>query len=198
MPRARANALLIPWRYLAPVEIHGTTILAVRKGGVTALAGDGQVTFGQTVLKRGAVKVRRLEVGGGVLVGFAGGVADAMALLERFEERLKEAKGNLLRGAVETAKLWRTDRMLRHLQAMILAADQEGMVLLSGSGEVIAPEEPLLAVGSGGPYALAAAKALYRHSGLSAPEIAEEALKIAAEVDLYTSGTVTVLTLGEA
>jgi len=180
------------------VEIHGTTILAVRKGGVTALAGDGQVTFGQTVLKRAAVKVRRLEVGSGVLVGFAGGVADAMALLERFEEKLQEAKGNLLKGAVETAKLWRTDRVLRHLQAMIVAADRENMVLLSGSGEVIAPEEPLLAVGSGGPYALAAAKALYRHSSLGAREIAEEALKIAAEVDLYTSGQVTVLTLGEA
>jgi len=162
------------------VEIHGTTILAVRKDGVTALAGDGQVTFGQTVLKRGAVKVRRLEVGEGILVGFAGGVADALSLLERFEEKLKEAK------------------VLRHLQAMIIAADREGMVLLSGSGEVITPEEPLLAVGSGGPYALAAAKALYRHSSLSAREIAEEALRIAAEVDLYTSGQVTVLTLGEA
>ena len=185
----------MPRGYLGGVEIHGTTILAVRKDGVTALAGDGQVTFGQTVLKRGAVKVRKLEVGEGVLVGFAGGVADAMALLERFEERLKEAKGNLLKGAVE---LWRTDRVLRHLQAMIVAADRESMVLLSGSGEVITPEEPLLAVGSGGPYALAAAKALYRHTGLSAKEIATEALRIAAEVDLYTSGQVTVLTLGEA
>ena len=173
----------MPRGYLGGVEIHGTTILAVRKDGVTALAGDGQVTFGQTVLKRGAVKVRKLEVGEGVLVGFAGGVADAMALLERFEERLKEAKGNLLKGAVETAKLWRTDRVLRHLQAMIVAADRESMVLLSGSG---------------GPYALAAAKALYRHTGLSAKEIATEALRIAAEVDLYTSGQVTVLTLGEA
>jgi ATP-dependent HslUV protease subunit HslV len=118
--------------------------------------------------------------------------------LERFEEKLKEAKGHLLKGAVETAKLWRTDRVLRHLEAMIVAADRENMVLLSGSGEVIAPEEPLLAVGSGGPYALAAAKALFRHSALSAKEIAEEALKIAAEVDLYTSGQITVLTLGEA
>ena len=188
----------MPRGYLGGVEIHGTTILAVRKDGVTALAGDGQVTFGQTVLKRGAVKVRKLEVGEGVLVGFAGGVADAMALLERFEERLKEAKGNLLKGAVETAKLWRTDRVLRHLQAMIVAADRESMVLLSGSGEVITPEEPLLAVGSGGPYALAAAKALYRHTGLSAKEIATEALRIAAEVDLYTSGQVTVPTMGEA
>ena len=142
--------------------------------------------------------MRKLEVGEGVLVGFAGGVADALALLERFEERLKEAKGNLLKGAVETAKLWRTDRVLRHLQAMIVAADRESMVLLSGSGEVITPEEPLLAVGSGGPYALAAAKALYRHTGLSAKEIATESLRIAAEVDLYTSGQVTVLTLGEA
>ncbi len=179
------------------MEIHGTTILALRKDGVTALAGDGQVTLGQTVLKRGAVKVRRLEVGQGVLVGFAGGAADALALLERFEERLREAKGNLLKGAVETAKLWRMDRALRHLQAMILAADRENMVLLSGSGEVITPEEPLLAIGSGGPYALAAAKALLRHSALPAPKIAEEAIRIAAEVDLYTSGQVTVLTLEE-
>ncbi|WP_269801867.1 ATP-dependent protease subunit HslV [Thermus sediminis] len=180
------------------MEFHGTTILAVRKDGVTALAGDGQITLGQTVLKRAAVKVRRLEVGEGVLVGFAGGVADALALLERFEEKLQEARGSLLRGAVETAKLWRTDRVLRHLQAMIVAADRENLVLLSGTGEVIAPEEPLLAVGSGGPYALAAAKALYRHSALGAREIVEEALRIAAEVDLYTSGQVTVLTLGEA
>ena len=154
-------------------------------------------------LSGGLVAVRRnMDVVGvlalGLVTGFAGGVADAMALLERFEERLKEAKGNLLKGAVETAKLWRTDRVLRHLQAMIVAADRESMVLLSGSGEVITPEEPLLAVGSGGPYALAAAKALYRHTGLSAKEIATEALRIAAEVDLYTSGQVTVLTLGEA
>ena len=188
----------MPRGYLGGVEIHGTTILAGRKDGVTALAGDGQVTFGQTVLKRGAGKVRQREAGEGVLVGCAGGAADAMAHLERFEERHKEAKGNLLKGAVETAKRWRTEGVLRHLQAMIVAADRESMVLLSGSGEVITPEEPLLAVGSGGPYALAAAKALYRHTGLSAKEIATEALRIAAEVDLYTSGQVTVLTLGEA
>ncbi|MER3536021.1 MAG: HslU--HslV peptidase proteolytic subunit [Thermus sp.] len=176
--------------------MHGTTIVAVRKSGMTAIAGDGQVTFGQTILKTRAVKVRRLEVGQGVLVGFAGSVADSITLLDKFEAALKEAKGQLLRAAVETAKLWRTDRVLRHLEALLIAADQETLLLISGNGEVIAPDEPVLAVGSGGGYALAAAKALLRHTDLSAREIAEEALRIAAEIDLYTSGTATVLTLG--
>ncbi|RDI94873.1 ATP-dependent protease subunit HslV [Meiothermus sp. QL-1] len=181
------------------VKMHGTTIVAVRRDGVTAMAGDGQVTLGQTVLKTGAVKVRRLEVGGGVLVGFAGAVADALTLLERFEAALKEAKGSLQRAAIETAKLWRTDRVLRNLEAMLVLADRENLLLLSGSGEVLTPDEPVLAVGSGGPYALAAAKALLRHSALSAPEIAREAIRLAGEIDLYTSGEATqVLLLGEA
>ncbi|MGQ9692635.1 MAG: ATP-dependent protease subunit HslV [Thermaceae bacterium] len=173
--------------------MHGTTIVAVQKDGVTAIAGDGQVTFGQTILKTQAVKVRRLE---GVLVGFAGSVADALTLLEKFEEALREAKGQLQRAAVETAKAWRRDRILRHLEALLIAADQKTLLLISGNGEVVAPDEPVLAVGSGGGYALAAAKALLRHSALSAPEIAREAIRIAAEIDLYTSGTATVLTLG--
>ncbi|MGQ9511096.1 MAG: ATP-dependent protease subunit HslV [Thermaceae bacterium] len=173
--------------------MHGTTIVAVQKDGVTAIAGDGQVTFGQTILKTQAVKVRRLE---GVLVGFAGSVADALTLLEKFEEALREAKGQLQRAAVETAKAWRRDRILRHLEALLIAADQKTLLLISGNGEVVAPDEPVLAVGSGGGYALAAAKALLRHSALSAPEIAKEAIRIAAEIDLYTSGTATVLTLG--
>ncbi|MGQ9753603.1 MAG: ATP-dependent protease subunit HslV [Thermaceae bacterium] len=176
--------------------MHGTTIVAVQKDGVTAIAGDGQVTFGQTILKTQAVKVRRLEVGQGVLVGFAGSVADALTLLEKFEEALREAKGQLQRAAVETAKAWRRDRILRHLEALLIAADQKTLLLISGNGEVVAPDEPVLAVGSGGGYALAAAKALLRHSALSAPEIAKEAIRIAAEIDLYTSGTATVLTLG--
>ncbi|AEB12064.1 ATP-dependent protease subunit HslV [Marinithermus hydrothermalis] len=175
-------------------RLHGTTIIAVRKEGVTAIAGDGQVTLGHTVMKHGAVKVRKLE--GDVLVGFAGAVADAFTLLEKFEEQLREAKGNLARAAVETVKLWRTDRVLRHLEAMLIAADKEQLLLLSGTGEVIAPDEPVLAVGSGAAYALAAAKALLAHSALPAPEIAREALRIAGEIDLYTNGNATVLTVG--
>ncbi len=175
--------------------MHGTTILAVRRDGLTALAGDGQVTLGQTVMKRGAVKVRRLE--GDVLAGFAGSVADAFTLFEKFEEQLKAARGNLQRAAVETVKLWRTDKILRQLEAMMVVADREQLLLLSGTGEVLAPDEPVLGVGSGAPYALAAAKALLRETRLPAPEIAEKALRIAAEIDLYSGGEITVLTVGE-
>jgi len=176
--------------------MHGTTILAVHRDGVTALAGDGQVTLGQTVMKRGAVKVRRLE--GDVLAGFAGSVADAFTLFEKFEEQLRAARGNLQRAAVETVKLWRTDKILRQLEAMMVVADAEQLLLLSGTGEVLAPDEPVLGVGSGAPYALAAAKALLRETRLPAPEIAEKALRIAAEIDLYSGGEITVLTVGEA
>ncbi|WP_027883224.1 ATP-dependent protease subunit HslV [Meiothermus rufus] len=177
--------------------MHGTTIVAVRRDGVTAIAGDGQVTLGQTVMKTGAVKVRRLEVGGGVLVGFAGAVADALTLLEKFEGALTHTKGNLSRAAIETAKLWRTDRVLRNLEAMLVLANRDTLLLLSGSGEVLTPDEPVIAVGSGGPYALAAAKALLRFSNLSAPQIAEQAIRLAGEIDLYTSGQPTqVLSLG--
>ncbi|WP_457631267.1 ATP-dependent protease subunit HslV [Oceanithermus sp.] len=174
--------------------MHGTTIIAVHKNGQTAIAGDGQVTFGETVMKQGAVKVRELE--GGVLVGFAGAVADALTLLEKFEEQLELAKGSLKRAAVETVKLWRTDRILRQLEAMLIVADASEILLLSGTGEVIAPDEPLVAVGSGAPYALAAAKALWRETELEAADIAEKALKIAAEIDLYTNGNATVLKAG--
>ncbi|WP_119279388.1 ATP-dependent protease subunit HslV [Calidithermus roseus] len=179
-------------------SMHGTTIVAVRKDGVTALAGDGQVTLGQTIMKTGAVKVRRLEIGGGVLVGFAGAVADSLTLLEKFEAALQGAKGNLQRAAVDTVKQWRTDRVLRNLEAMLVVADRDNLLLLSGNGEVLSPDEPVLAVGSGGAYALSAAKALLRYSGLSAPEIAQEAIRIAGEIDLYTSGNPTVYSLGEA
>lgn len=175
--------------------MHATTILAVRKDGVTALAGDGQVTLGQTIMKRGAVKVRRLEAN--VLAGFAGSVADAFTLFEKFEEQLRAAKGNLTRAAVETVKLWRTDKVLRQLEAMMIVADPEQLLLLSGSGEVIAPDEPVLGVGSGAPYAIAAAKALLRHSDLPAPDLAREALRVAAEIDLYTGGEITILSVGE-
>ena len=177
--------------------MHGTTIVAVRREGVTAIAGDGQVTLGQTIMKTGAVKVRRLEVAGGILVGFAGAVADALTLLEKFEGALGAAKGNLQRAAIETAKLWRTDRVLRNLEAMLVLADTENLLLLSGNGEVLSPDEPLISVGSGGPYALSAAKALLRYSTLSAPEIAQQAIVIAGETDLYTSGNPTVLSVGD-
>jgi len=177
--------------------MHGTTIVAVRRDGVTAIAGDGQVTLGQTIMKTGAVKVRRLEQGEGILVGFAGAVADALVLVEKFEGALSGAKGNLQRAAIETAKLWRSDRILRNLEAMLVLADRHSLLLLSGNGEVLSPDEPVMAVGSGGPYALAAAKALLRYSSLPAPQIAEQAIRIAGEIDLYTSGQATqVLSIG--
>lgn len=175
--------------------MHGTTIVAVNKDGVTALAGDGQVTLGDTIVKRGAVKVRALA-DGDVIAGFAGTVSDAFTLLEKFEAYLESAKGNLLRAAVETVKEWRTDRVLRNLEALLIVADVEQILTLSGMGDVIAPDEKVAAVGSGGAYAQAAATALVRNTELSAEEIARQALLIAAEIDIYTSGTPTVLTVG--
>ena len=168
--------------------------MAVRRHGQTAIAGDGQVTLGQTIMKTGAVKVRRLE--GGVLVGFAGAVADALTLLDKFEQSLVAAKGNLGRAAVETAKLWRTDRVLRSLEAMLILADPHQLLLLSGNGDVLTPDEDVLAVGSGGAYAQSAALALLRHSDLTAADIAREAILIAARIDLYTYGSPTVLVSG--
>lgn len=176
-------------------RMHGTTIVAVHRDGVTAIAGDGQVTLGDTIVKRGAVKVRTLA-DGAALAGFAGAVSDAFTLLEKFEGYLEENRGQLLRAAIDTVKEWRTDKMLRQLEAMLIVADAEQILTLSGSGDVVRPDDPVAAVGSGGPYAQAAALALLRHSPLSAPEIARTALLIAAEIDLYTSGTATVLTLG--
>jgi len=165
---------------------RSTTVLAVKRDGKVVMGGDGQVTLGSTVVKQTARKVRRIA-DGQVLVGFAGGAADGMALLERLEGKLREHRGNLLRAAVELAKEWRTDRYLRRLEAVLLAADREHMLLISGSGDVIEPDEPVLAVGSGGDYARAAALALYRNTGLSAREIVEEALKIAAQMCVYTN-----------
>lgn len=178
-------------------RMHGTTIVAVHRDGVTALAGDGQVTLGETIVKKGAVKVRTLA-DGKVLTGFAGAVSDAFTLLDKFEGYLESHKGNLLKAAVETVKEWRTDRALRNLEALLIVADATQMLTLSGSGDVIAPDENVVAVGSGGPYAQAAALALLRHTNLSAEEIARTALLIAAEIDVYTSGTATVLTVGAA
>ena len=173
--------------------MHGTTIVAVHRDGVSALAGDGQVTLGDQIVKKGAVKVRTL-MDGQVLAGFAGAVSDAFTLLEKFEGHLNASKGNLTRAAVETVKEWRTDRVLRNLEAMLVVADDEQILTLSGVGDVVAPDEPVAAVGSGGAYALAAAAALLRHTDLSAEEIAREAIQVAADIDIYTSGTATVLT----
>jgi ATP-dependent HslUV protease subunit HslV len=175
-------------------RMHGTTIVAVHRDGVTALAGDGQVTLGETIVKKGAVKVRTLA-DGKVLTGFAGAVSDAFTLLDKFEGHLDSSKGNLLKAAVETVKEWRTDRALRNLEALLIVADATQMLTLSGSGDVIAPDENVVAVGAGGAYAQAAALALLRHTDLSAEEIARTALLIAAEIDIYTSGTATVLTV---
>ncbi len=176
-------------------RMHGTTIVAVHKDGITAIAGDGQVTLGETVVKRGAVKVRALA-DGRVVTGFAGAVSDAFTLLDKFEGYLTSAKGNLLKAAVDTVKEWRTDRALRNLEAMLIVADDEQILTLSGVGDVIAPDEPIAAVGSGGPYAQAAATALLRETDLGAEQIARKALAIAAEIDIYTSGNATVLVTG--
>jgi ATP-dependent HslUV protease subunit HslV len=179
---------------MQPPTLHGTTILAVRHGGRTAVAGDGQVSFGETIVKRGARKIRRLH-GGQVLAGFAGSAADSLALFARFESKLEEHRGSLERAAVELAREWRTDRMLRRLEAFLLVADRDASFLLSGSGDVIAPDDGLLAVGSGGPYALAAARALVAHSNLEAGELAQEALRIAASICVYTNDAILVETL---
>lgn len=175
--------------------MHGTTIVAVNRDGITALAGDGQVTMGDTIVKRGAIKVRALS-DGEVLAGFAGAVSDAFTLIEKYEGYLDQFRGNLLRAAVETVKEWRTDRALRNLEALLLVADGDQILTLSGMGDVIAPDDPVAAVGSGGAYAQAAALALLRHTEMPAEEIARRALLIAAEIDIYTSGNATVLTVG--
>lgn len=179
---------------MQPTTLHGTTILAVRHAGRTAVAGDGQVSFGETIVKRGARKIRRLH-GGQVLAGFAGSAADSLALFARFESKLEEHRGSLERAAVELAREWRTDRMLRRLEAFLLVADRDASFLLSGSGDVIAPDDGLLAVGSGGAYALAAARALVAHSNLEAGDLAREALRIAASICVYTNDAILVETL---
>jgi ATP-dependent HslUV protease subunit HslV len=165
---------------------HGTTILSVRRGPSVALGGDGQVTLGQVVLKGGAKKVRRLY-NDRILAGFAGGTADAFTLFERFEAKLEKHQGNLLRSAVELAKDWRTDRILRRLEAMLAVADREKSLVITGMGDVLEPELGILAIGSGGPYAQAAARALLENSTLPAREIVEKALSIAADICIYTN-----------
>jgi ATP-dependent HslUV protease, peptidase subunit HslV len=172
-------------------KFHSTTILAIRHNGKVALGGDGQVTLGNVVMKSDAHKVRRLH-DGKVLTGFAGASADAFALLERFEARLKDFQGNVPRAATELAKDWRTDRNLRRLEAMLVAADRENLLLVSGTGDVIQPSEGVAAIGSGGPYALAAARALMIHSSLSAAQIARAALEIAGDLCIYTNRNIEV------
>lgn len=173
------------------MHFRATTILAVRRGGKVAIAGDGQVTVGETRMKRKANKIRRLSEGR-VLAGFAGSAADAFTLFERFEEKLDQYHGSLVRAAVELAKEWRTDRMLRRLEALLLVADRERMLVVSGSGEVIEPDEDASGIGSGGAYALAAAQALLAHTSLSAKEIAVQSLKIAADICIYTNDQIMV------
>jgi ATP-dependent HslUV protease subunit HslV len=171
--------------------LHGTTILAVRRNGKTAIAGDGQVTVGATVMKHNAKKVRKMY-NDKVLAGFAGATADAFTLFEKFEAKLDQYHGNLTRAAVELAKDWRTDRVLRRLEALMIVADHERSFILSGNGDVIEPENGISAIGSGGPYALAAARALVDHTKLDTREIVEEAMKIAAEICIYTNNVVTI------
>ena len=173
---------------------HGTTILAVRKSGRVALGGDGQVSIGDTIVKSKANKVRALK-GGKVLAGFAGSVADALNLFERFEEKLERYPGNLPRAAVELAKDWRSDRVLRRLEALLVVADLEHSFLVSGSGELIEPDDGILAVGSGGNYALAAARALVGDPALSARDVVQRGLEIAAEICVFTNRNVTILEL---
>jgi len=169
-------------------------VVSVRHRGRVAVAGDGQVTVGQTIMKAGARKVRKVYHDR-VLAGFAGAAADAFTLFSRFEAKLEEHRGNLPRAAVELAKEWRMDRVLRRLEALLAVADAESTFILSGTGDVIEPDDGLVGIGSGGPYALAAARALRAHSQLEAPEIAEQALRIAAGICVYTNDHVTVLTL---
>ena len=180
-------------------SFHATTIISARQGNSVAVAGDGQVSLGQTVAKADAVKVRRLDGLGaesaGVLVGFAGSAADAFALLERFEAKLKESPTNLLRAAIELAKYWRTDRALRRLESLLVVADRSTTLMISGQGDVIEPSDGICAIGSGGSYALAAARALVRHTQLSPAELCREALIVAGEICVYTNTNVTVLEL---
>ncbi len=172
-------------------SFHATTILSVRRDGQIVIGGDGQVTLGNTVVKANARKVRRLG-GGNVLAGFAGATADAFTLFELFEQKLEKHGNNLTRAAVELAKDWRTDRRLGRLEAMLAVADKEASLLISGNGDVLEPEHGLIAIGSGGPYAQSAAKALLENSSLSAREIVEKALKIAGDVCIYTNHNITI------
>lgn len=176
------------------MKAYATTIVAVHKNGKVAIAGDGQVTIENQIMKAGAKKVRRMH-DGKVIAGFAGSVADAYALLDKFEAKLDESHGNIMRAVREFAKEWRTDRILRRLEAMMIVADSEHLLVISGSGEVIEPDDGIAAIGSGGGYALAAARALARHTNLPPERIVEEAMRIAASICVYTNDNITVQSL---
>ena len=180
MPTARKNQ-----------QMHGTTVLCVRKESKVVLAADGQVTLGEGVIKHNAKKVRRLY-NDKILAGFAGSTADALSLFARFENKLQEFHGNLPRAAVELAKEWRTDRSLRHLDALLVVADAKSTFLLSGNGDVIEPDDGIIAIGSGGPYALSAARALAKHTKLGTKDIASEAMRIASEICIYTNANFSI------
>lgn len=175
-------------------QYHATTIVCVRRDNQIAIGGDGQVSLGNTIMKGNAKKVRRLY-NGKILAGFAGGTADAFTLFERFESKLEKHQGHLVKAAVELAKDWRTDKMLRRLEALLAVADASASLIITGNGDVIEPEEHLLAIGSGGPFAQSAAKALLKHTNLSAEEVVREALKIAGDICIYTNHHVTLETL---
>ena len=179
---------------MALPQLRSTTILCVRKDGHVAMGGDGQVTVGDTIMKARAQKVRLLK-GNRVAAGFAGGAADALTLFEKFEEKLDRFPGNLTRAAVELAKDWRSDRVLRRLEAQLVIADKEQILSVTGNGEVVEPDDPVMAIGSGGAYAFAAARALQAHSGLNARQIVEEAMAIAADICIYTNRNLTVVEL---
>ncbi|MCD6419254.1 MAG: ATP-dependent protease subunit HslV [Synergistetes bacterium] len=168
------------------MKFRGTTVIALKHRGKSVMGGDGQVTFGDTILKSGAKKVRKI-FDGRVVAGFAGSTADAFTLFDRFESKLQKYQGNLMRASVELAKDWRTDKILRRLEALLIVMDKDHMFIISGSGDVVEPEEGVAAIGSGGNYALSAAKALLRHSNLSAEEIVRESLRIASEICVYTN-----------
>jgi ATP-dependent HslUV protease, peptidase subunit HslV len=180
---------------MTAINMHGTTICCVRKNGVTAIAGDGQVTLGDTVIKHGARKVRTMR-DGSIVAGFAGSTADAMNLFDRFEAKLDEHGGSLTRAAVALAKDWRTDRYLRKLEAMMIVADHERILMVSGNGDVLEPDDAISAIGSGGSYARAAATALLRHADLSAEQIVREAMSIASEICIYTNSEIRVESVG--
>jgi len=170
---------------------HGTTIIAVRRSGKVAIAGDGQVTLGATVMKGSAIKIRRMK-GGKALAGFAGSTADAMTLYDKFEAKLGEFRGNLTRAAVELAKDWRTDKILRRLEALLIVADADHSFIISGAGDVIEPEHGIAAIGSGGPYAMAAARMLIEHTAFDATEIASKAVGMASEICIYTNNNISM------
>ena len=172
--------------------VRSTSILSVRRGGEVAVGGDGQVTMGETIVKADACKIRRLGEKGQVICGFAGGAADAFALMERFEAKLKESSGNIRRAAVELAKAWRTDRILRRLESLLAVVDAEASLIISGAGDVIEPADSLIGIGSGGPYARAAAAALQRNTDLAAEEIVRRSLAIAAEICIYSNDKIVV------